>query len=164
MTKTIKNVVMNETRKAVIKTLKASTEPLTLAEISTKIGKKVASGSTNAMVAVGMIKVVGQKEVITYRPKPVNTYKLGATALKDCKGVKESELRCAIVKCLGDSAEPLTMEEISAKIGKKVAPGTVNPMTEANILAIAGKKNVMRPTKANKDIYVLGEVPTAEEK
>lgn len=162
MTKTIKNVIMNDTRKAVIEVLKASAEPLTLAEISTKVGKTIRSGSTNAMLAVGMIKAVGKKEVITYRPKAVNTYKLGVTALKDCKGVKESELRCAIVKCLGDSAEPLTMEDITAKLGKKVASGTVNPMVKAGILAVAGEKEVMRPTKANKDTYVLGEVAEAK--
>ena len=78
-----KKVVMNETRKGVIEVLKGATEPMTLAEISEKIGKKVVSGTTNAMLQAGYIKVVGTKKipVITYRE--VSVYALGDNEPKE---------------------------------------------------------------------------------
>ena len=52
-------ITMNEKRTAVIETLKNATAPMTLAEISNAAGVEVKSGTTNAMVKAGLIKVAG---------------------------------------------------------------------------------------------------------
>lgn len=43
-------VVMNDLRKAILKVLESADKPLTLAEISEKVGAKVSSGTTNPLV------------------------------------------------------------------------------------------------------------------
>ena len=75
-----KKIVMNEKRVAVLDTLRNATEPMTLNEIAEAIGvEKVATGTTNPMIEMGYIKVVGTKRVpvITYRE--VNVYAIGDT-------------------------------------------------------------------------------------
>ena len=81
----VKKVVMNKTRKGVLDLLKSNAEGLTLAEIGEKLGKKVVSGTTNAMLQAGYIKVVGTKKVpvITYRE--VSVYALGDNAPAEAK-------------------------------------------------------------------------------
>lgn len=51
-------IVMNETRTKVIEVLKNANRAMTLAEISAEAGVKVSSGTTNGMVAAGMISAV----------------------------------------------------------------------------------------------------------
>ena len=73
-----KKIVMNEKRVAVLETLRNATEPMTLNEIAEAIGaEKVATGTTNPMIEMGYIKVVGTKRVpvVTYRE--VNVYAIG---------------------------------------------------------------------------------------
>ena len=57
-------ITMNEKRNAVIETLKNATAPMTLAEISNAAGVEVKSGTTNAMVKVGLIIVSGEREIV----------------------------------------------------------------------------------------------------
>lgn len=158
--KTINKINMNAVRKSVIEVLSTAKEPMTLAEIGEKVGSTIKSGTTNAMVAVGMIKVAGKKTVTVMKPKENSTYTIGTDDFKEVKGVKASDLRRKIFNCLKDASEPLTLEEISAKIGVKVGAGTTNPMVKGGILVVRGKKEVMRPTKAVKDTYTIGDTDT----
>ena len=57
-------ITMNEKRTAVIETLKNATAPMTLAEIANAASIEVKSGTTNAMVKVGLIVVAGERELI----------------------------------------------------------------------------------------------------
>ena len=57
-------ITMNEKRTAVIEALKNATTPMTLAEIANKAGVEVKTGTTNAMVKAGLIKVAGEREII----------------------------------------------------------------------------------------------------
>ena len=76
-------ITMNETRKAILDLLKGAQEPLTLAEISTLIDKKVSSGTTNPLVSAGLLKIVGEKEVQVVRTVKVNAYALGDVTIED---------------------------------------------------------------------------------
>ena len=57
-------ITMNEKRTAVIEALKNAITPMTLAEIANKAGVEVKTGTTNAMVKAGLIKVAGEREII----------------------------------------------------------------------------------------------------
>ena len=74
-------ITMNETRKQVIDTLKKSNEPLTLKEIGERVGKTIQTGSTNALLSAGIIKVVGSKKVPVTTYKEVNVYSIGDLSL-----------------------------------------------------------------------------------
>lgn len=76
-------ITMNETRKAILDLLKGAQEPLTLAEISTLIDKKVSSGTTNPLVSAGLLKIAGEKEVQVVRTVKVNAYALGDVTIED---------------------------------------------------------------------------------
>lgn len=83
-------IKMNEKRTAVIETLKNATAPMTLAEIANAAGVEVKSGTTNAMVKVGLIVVAGEREIICPtcgHKHTVKEYKIGdLTAIeKDSK-------------------------------------------------------------------------------
>ena len=87
----MKKITMNETRKSVLEALANAQEPLSLAEISALIGKDVKSGSTNALVAAGLIKVVGEKEVQVVRTVKVNAYAIGDITLEDLENANKQE-------------------------------------------------------------------------
>ncbi len=71
-------LVMNATREAVLKVLKGATEPMTLNEIANAMGvEKVNTGTTNAMVANGVIRKVGTKRVPRVTYVEVATYEMG---------------------------------------------------------------------------------------
>ena len=70
-------VKMNAKREAVIKVLKDAENPMTLAELSTAIGDEVKSGTTNAMVAAGLIKKVGTRKVAKTVYVEVAEYAIG---------------------------------------------------------------------------------------
>lgn len=68
---------MNEKRNQVVEVLKGAAEPMTLSEISAKIGTEIKTGTTNAMVASGAIRKVGTKKVAKTVYVEVATYELG---------------------------------------------------------------------------------------
>ena len=77
MEKTMK-ITMNDTRKAVINTLENADAPMTLKEIAEALGlEKLNSGTTNALVAAGILKVAGTKKVPVVKYNEVNTYTVG---------------------------------------------------------------------------------------
>ena len=84
-------ITMNETRKAILDLLKGAQEPLTLAEISTLIDKKVSSGTTNPLVSAGLLKIVGEKEVQVVRTVKVNAYALGDVTIEDLESASKQE-------------------------------------------------------------------------
>lgn len=76
MSKEIK-IKMNPIREKVIAVLKSAEAPLTLAEISEKVGAEVKTGSTNAMVTAGLIKKVGTRKVAKTVYVEVAEYAIG---------------------------------------------------------------------------------------
>lgn len=71
-------VVMNEKRKAIVNAMKNANAPMTINEIAEVIGvEKIATGTTNPMVAAGYIKVVGTKRVPVTTYREVNVYAIG---------------------------------------------------------------------------------------
>ena len=69
---------MNEKRQAIVNVLKGANEPMTLNEIAMKMGvEKIASGTTNAMLEAGIIKVAGTKRVPIVSYREVNVYEMG---------------------------------------------------------------------------------------
>ena len=82
-------ITMNEKRTAVIETLKNATAPMTLTEISNAVGVEVKSGTTNAMVKVGLIVVSGEREIIF--PDCGHKHKVKEYSLGDLTALEKSE-------------------------------------------------------------------------
>lgn len=74
-------VVMNETRVAILATLKGANKPMTLAEIANAIGaEKINPGVITPMLTAETIVVAGETSVPTKTSKNVDTYVLGENA------------------------------------------------------------------------------------
>lgn len=72
-----KKLTINETEQAILNVLANATEPMTLAEISEQVGKKLVSGNINALLTSKGKVVKGDDKEITYvAKKKVATYKL----------------------------------------------------------------------------------------
>lgn len=72
-----KKLTINETEQAILNALEGAKEPLTLAEISEIVGKKLVSGNINALLTSKGKVVKGEDKEITYQAKKkVATYKL----------------------------------------------------------------------------------------
>lgn len=72
-----KKLTINETEQAILNALESAKEPLTLAEISKIVGKKLVSGNINALLTSKGKVVKGEDKEITYQAKKkVATYKL----------------------------------------------------------------------------------------
>ena len=82
-------ITMNEKRTAVIETLKNATAPMTLTEISNAAGIEIKSGTTNAMVKVGLITVVGEREIVC--PACGHKHKVKEYTLGDLTVLEKSE-------------------------------------------------------------------------
>lgn len=72
-----KTIAKTELRDKLLKVLGESKEPLTLAEISEKVGQKINSGTTNALVENGIIVITGEKQVEVIKHEPRKTYAIG---------------------------------------------------------------------------------------
>ena len=72
-----KNIAKTELRDKVLKVLQESAEPLTLAEISAKVGVKINSGTTNVLVADGILVNGEDKMVEVVKKEPRKTYTIG---------------------------------------------------------------------------------------
>lgn len=72
---TKKEVVRSVEAEAIIKTLKESAEPMTLAEISEVAGMELKTGHLSSGRAAGLIEAAGEKEVFVYVKKAVKTYR-----------------------------------------------------------------------------------------
>lgn len=70
-------VKMNPTREKVLAVLKDADGEMTLAEISEAAGVEVKTGTTNAMLAAGLIKKVGTRKVAKTVYVEVATYAIG---------------------------------------------------------------------------------------
>ena len=159
MTKTIKNVKMNDTRIAIINALKASKEPMTLAQIAKAIGvEKVSTGTTNAMVSTGMIKKADTIEVDKEAVREVCTYTIGKTELKNTK-LTPTKIRTDIIDTLRAAKSPLSLAQIAEALGvEKVSSGTTNAMVKAGVIEKTDKTVcVITHRKAPVTRYVIGE-------
>lgn len=72
-----KKITINETEQKILDVLANATEPMTLAEISERVGKKLVSGNINALLtSKGKVVKGDDKEIIVQAKKKVATYKL----------------------------------------------------------------------------------------
>ena len=72
-----KTININETEQAILDCLANASEPLTLAEISENIGKKLVSGNINALITnKGKVAKGEDKEIIVTSKRKVATYRL----------------------------------------------------------------------------------------
>lgn len=77
--KPITNIKMTEKRTQILEVLKQSESPLTLAEISNRLGETVKPGTITPMIKVGMILVAGKRVIrcpVCGSKKSINEYKL----------------------------------------------------------------------------------------
>lgn len=83
-TKTPKTPTLNERQLAVLGILKDAESPMTLAEISEKVGFEVKSGTTNTLVSRDYMRIAGTREnrcPCCGRPRPAKEYVLGENKL-----------------------------------------------------------------------------------
>lgn len=81
--------------------------------------------------------------------------------------VKMNENRVAIVNVLSSATAPMTLAEISEKVGFEVKTGTTNTMVKAGILVVAGERTIKCPCCGHKHVvkeYSIGTIPTEEVK
>lgn len=151
-------VKMNETRVAVLAVLRNATKPMTLAEIAAAAGiDKIATGTTNAMVAAGYIAKADKTKVPAVGKRNVNTYAYASEPAKDTKVVM-NETRVAVLATLKNAAAPMTLAEIAAAIGvEKLNPSVITPMVNAETVKTVGTRPVLTVTSKNVDTYVIGD-------
>ena len=77
MANTVKTLKMNDTRRKVIDVLKNADAPMTLNDIAKVLNVDVKTGTTNALIAAGVLKVAGTVKVPVTTYREVNTYALG---------------------------------------------------------------------------------------
>lgn len=70
-----KEVVRSAEAEAIISTLKGSSEPLTLAEMSEITGMNLKTGHLSSGRAAGLIEAAGEKEIEVTVKKSVKTYR-----------------------------------------------------------------------------------------
>lgn len=81
-------ITMNEKRTAILNVLKESNSPITLAEISARVGFEVKSGTTNALVKAGVIVKSGVRELVCPacgRKHKVAEYVMGVEPVAEAK-------------------------------------------------------------------------------
>ena len=80
------------------------------------------------------------------------------------KKINYTENDKVIVNILKNSETDLTIAEISELAGKKIAPGTMTAAVNKGLIAVSGKKQVVRPSKRVVATYtfVTDEVSTAK--
>lgn len=72
-----KKMIINETEQKILDCLANASAPMTLAEISEVVGKKLVSGNINALLtSKGKVAKGEDKEIIVQAKKKVATYKL----------------------------------------------------------------------------------------
>lgn len=138
--KEVKNLVMNDKRKEIIKVLKTAenNKGLTLDEISEKVGFKVMTGTTNPMKEVGLLKVTETTTKATKVKRPVYTYKVVSDKPTNEKKVVLNDNRKKVIETLKGSPKPLTMDELTEKVGFKVSSGFFNPLIACGMVEKAG--------------------------
>lgn len=146
---------MNDTRKAVLAVLKGATAPMTLADISAAVGYDVKTGSINALITAGVIGKGDKVSVKRATSRKVNTYAYGGKDSAD--KLEMTDTRKAIVDTLKGATAPMTLADISAAVGAKVASGAMNVLTAKGIAVVAGETNVAATKTVAVDTYVLGD-------
>lgn len=69
-----KTVNYTDTEKKIIEALATAESPLTLAELSQKLGMDIKSGNINALVKKGNVEKSGEREIIVQAKRKVGEY------------------------------------------------------------------------------------------
>lgn len=124
--KKVTKIVWNENRIKASEALKCAEKPLTLDEINEKGGCKMVSGSVQALTACGVWEIVGE----TTKPTKVKGFVNRYAYVNDESITKGNDKQVAIINVLKNSHEPLTLKEISERVGFEVKSGTASTMME----------------------------------
>lgn len=138
--KIVKNIVWNENRIKASEVLKSAEKPLSLDEINEKGGCHMVSGSVQALTACGVWEIVGETTKPTKVKGHVNRY----VFVNAEKVSTENEKQTAIINALKNSAEPLTLREISERVGFEVKSGTASTLTDKGAIKAVDKVEVSR--------------------
>lgn len=74
---------MTDTRKNILAVLENASAPMTLAELSTALGSKLASGTINSMVGAGLVENAGETTVACTKKTTVSEYAFGEMPATD---------------------------------------------------------------------------------
>lgn len=155
----MKNLVMNETRKAVIEVLRNANAPMTLAEIGAAIGVDLKTGTTNAMLTAGVIVKAGETKVAATGTSPRATYTFNCMPSENSKFVMTPE-RTAIAAAL--EGKTMTLAQVSEIVGFEVKSGSINAMVSAGVVAKVGEVKVTVPRSKTVATYRIGDTNIVE--
>lgn len=151
------NLIMNDLRKRVVDVLKNSDKALSLDDISEKLGVVVKSGTTNAMKACGLLKVVGSTMKPTKVKDDVFRFAFASDKPTNEKKIVINDKRKKVLEVLKASSEPLTMDAIATACKEEIKPGTFNGLLACGMVKKVDcvKKVRINPKGRKVDLYTL---------
>lgn len=146
-----KKVIYNDNDRAIVAALSASDRALTLAELSEATGLNLKPGNITAARNKLLVIVAGEVEPERMGKRLVSTYTLISKDVNSDKNGKPygySETETAIMNALDGAESPMTLAEISEKIGAPLTSGNINALVrnKGNV-AMAGKIEVIVKVK-----------------
>ena len=149
------DVRITEKEALVLAVLKAAKRPMTLAEISEAAGTELAPGSITALVhKKGKVRVAEMVKVDAPAKRKVGLYALKSTA--KLEGKKFNATETDIVNALKSAEAPMSLAEISDKVGYELKPGNINALlTIKGSVEKVGERETSFITKRKVGTYTL---------
>lgn len=106
------------------------------------------------------VKKTKRNEQNKMKGKEIMSEKITKTKVNKPKTITYNEKDYAIVNALKGANTPLTRKEIGELAGMDIAAGTLTSCVNKGLIAVAGKKEVLRPVprKVNGYVYITDEV------
>lgn len=166
MEKKEKVIVYNDNDRAIVGALKG-TDGMTLAELSAATGLELKPGNIRGSINKGLVEVIGEKDIERDALRNVSTYSLiTAEVMTNGEGDKAkpysySETETAILNALNGAEAPMTLAEISTKVGKTLVSGNINGLVTKGNVRNDGKIKVSVKVPDTVKVYgFLADIPT----
>lgn len=136
--KKVKPIVYNVNDREIVAVLKEN-GPMTLAEISEKLGRTINPGVITSVRNKGLIVNAGERDIERDGFKPAMTYAFATDEVakrENGKAYNYSETESKILTAIKEFDKPVTLAEIAEKVGM--------PLMSGNINALVKKGNVVK--------------------
>ena len=166
MEKKEKVIVYNDNDRAIVSALKG-TDGMTLAELSAATGLELKPGNIRGAINKGLVEVIGERDIERDGLRNVSTYSLiTKDVMTNGEGDKAkpysySETETAILAALDGAEAPMTLAELSAKVGKTLVSGNINGLVTKGNVRNDGKVKVAVKLPDTVKVYgFLADIPT----
>ena len=136
-TKKVKPIVYNANDREIVAVLKEN-GPMTLAEISEKLGRTINPGVITSVRNKGLIADAGERDIERDGFKPAMTYTFVTNEVakrENGKAYNYSETEMKILGALADFDEPVTLAVIAEKLGMSLTSGNINALVKKGNVA-----------------------------